>query len=51
MENGQSQKDKYCMIPYRLSESQQTGNFLDSPVVKTLCFQCRGCRFDPWSGN
>ena len=21
------------------------------PVVKTPCFQCRGCGFDPWSGN
>ena len=20
-------------------------------VVKTPCFQCRGCRFDSWSGN
>ena len=20
-------------------------------MVKTPCFQCRGCRFDPWSGN
>ena len=21
------------------------------PVVKTLCFQCRGCKFDPWLRN
>ena len=21
------------------------------PMVKTWCFQCRGCGFDPWSGN
>ena len=21
------------------------------PVVKTLAFQCSGCRFDPWLGN
>ena len=20
-------------------------------VAKTLCFQCRRCEFDPWSGN
>ena len=25
--------------------------FLGSPVVKTVCFQCRKHRFDPWSGN
>ena len=22
-------------------------NFPGSPVVKTLCFHCRGCEFDP----
>ena len=22
-----------------------------SPVVKTLCFQLRECKFSPWSGN
>ena len=27
------------------------GEFPGSPVVKTLHFQCRGHRFDPWSGN
>ena len=26
-------------------------DFPGSPVVKTPCFQYRGCRFDPWSGN
>ena len=26
-------------------------NFLGGPVVKTLSSQCRGSRFDPWSGN
>ena len=25
--------------------------FPDRPVVKTLFFQCRGLRFDPWLGN
>ena len=23
----------------------------DGPVVKTLCFLCRGWKFDPWSGK
>ena len=23
-------------------------DLLGSPVVKTPCFHCRGCRFDPW---
>ena len=26
-------------------------DFPGSPVVKTLGFHCRGCRFDPWSGS
>ena len=26
-------------------------DFLGGPVVKTLCSQCRGPGFDPWSGN
>ena len=26
-------------------------DFSGSPVVKTLCFQCRGHRFNPWLGN
>ena len=21
------------------------------PVIETLCFHCRECGFDPWSGN
>ena len=25
--------------------------FLGSPMVKTLCFHCRGLRFKPWRGN
>ena len=28
-----------------------TQHFPGSPVAKTMCFQCRGCRFDAWSGN
>ena len=26
-------------------------DFPGGPVVKTPCSQCRGPRFDPWSGN
>ena len=26
-------------------------NLHGGPVVETLCSQCRGLRFDPWSGN
>ena len=26
-------------------------NFPGGPVIKTLRFQCRGRRFDPWSEN
>jgi len=27
------------------------GAIPDGPVVKTLCFQCRGHGLDPWSGK
>ena len=30
-------------------QTRKMRNFPDSPVVKTLCFQCIG--FDPWTGN
>ena len=26
-------------------------DILGSPLVKTLCSQCRGCEFSPWWGN
>ena len=29
----------------------ERGNFPGSLLVKTLCFQCRGCRFDFWLGD
>ena len=28
-----------------------TGDFPGGPVVKTVCFHCRGHRFSPWLGN
>ena len=31
--------------------SKKMRDFPGSPVVKTLRFQCRGPRFDPFSGN
>ena len=42
---------------YRREESKikwkkkTEGTSPDSPVVKTLSFQSRGYRFDPWWGN
>ena len=27
------------------------GEFPGGPVVRALCSQCRGPKFDPWSGN
>ena len=27
------------------------GDFAGGPVAKTLSFHCRGCGFNPWSGN
>ena len=33
------------------SKMYTLGDFPSGPVVKTPSFHCRGCRFDPWSGN
>ena len=30
---------------------QLSWDFLGVPMVKTLCFHCRGYRFDHWWGN
>ena len=35
----------------RFVSTVSPGDFPGCPVVKTLCFQCRGCGFNPWSGN
>ena len=32
-------------------EKGSTGDFPGSPVVKTPGFDCRGHKFDAWSGN
>ena len=34
-----------------LHENAKLLYFPGFPVAKPLCFQCRGSRFDPWSGN
>ena len=31
--------------------SKETWPFARGPVAKTSCSQCRGPRFQPWSGN
>ena len=31
--------------------SANSRDFHSGPVAKTPCSQCRGTRFDPWSGN
>ena len=31
--------------------SKKIRDFPGGPVAKTPCSQCRGPRFDPWSGN
>ena len=32
-------------------KKEKNENFPGGPVAKLLCFQCRGCGFNPWSGN
>ena len=34
-----------------LNKTNKAGDFPGSPTVKTLHSQCRGYRFDPWSGD
>ena len=36
---------------YRSIKNPLTRDFPGGLVVKTLHFQCRGCRFDSWSRN
>ena len=35
----------------KLFSSKTFREFPGGPVVRTLCFHCRGCGFNPWSGN
>ena len=35
----------------RLALQGGTGDFPGGPVARTLCSQCRGPGFDPWSRN
>ena len=37
--------------PRGLEAEGDFGDFPGGPVVKTLCFHCRGCGFNPSSGN
>ena len=37
-----------CQLNYKQKSCQ---DFSGGPVVKTLCFHCRGHGFDPWLGN
>ena len=39
------------LLKKREGKERSKGDFPGGPVVKTPCFQCRGHRFDSWSGN
>ena len=41
---------KHLIQTYTMNISL-TRDFPGGPMVKTPCFQCRGCRFNPWWGN
>ena len=38
-------------FPVKSLQETVSRTFPGGPVVKTLNFLCRGCGFDPWSGN
>ena len=44
-------RDKLFFFPYHTVNTENMRKFPGSPVVKTPCFHCRGCGFDPWSGK
>ena len=41
----------YNFTLFPCTQESILGDFPGDPVVKTLCSQFRGPRFDPWSGN
>ena len=42
----------YILIQFdKFVVENQQGEFPGGPVVRTLCYHCQGCRFNPWSGN
>ena len=41
----------FVFNPIRLLKINYLWDFPGGPVVKTPRFHCRGCGFDPWSGN
>ena len=45
--------NSYLKNPKQLQWNQKcfAGDFPGSPGAKTLCFQCRGPGFEPWSRN
>ena len=54
-EINQTEEDIYCMISFICGifkeKKAKLWDFPGGPVAKTLGFQCRRPRFDPWSGN
>ena len=38
-------------MSFTMDKNASYQDFPGDPMVKTLHFQCKGHRFDPWSGN
>ena len=49
--NPQSSKEFIHLSIHFLIFEMGIRDFHGGPVVKTLCFQCRGPEFNSWSGN
>ena len=41
----------FNMKKQNMIQKHMKRDFPGGPVIKTLHFQCRGGRFNPWSGN
>ena len=44
-------KGKTLSLRLGVGEKLSLEDFPSGPVIQESTLQCRGCRFDPWSGN
>ena len=51
MKNSKRPTDHCIPGEYTFLFKCEISNFPSSPVVKTLCFHCRLCGFNPWWGS
>ena len=50
-ERREDRRCNYCRLRFKKHQNAMCRDFSGGAVDKTLRSQCRGPRFDPWSGN